>query len=33
MGAVGAESQEAVVERIGTAVRGAGGRGGKERGK
>ena len=29
MGAVGAESQEAVVERIGTAVRGAG----KERGK
>ena len=33
MGAVGAESQEEVGERIGTAVRGAGGRGGKERGK
>ena len=31
MGTGGAESQEEVGERMGTAVRGAGGRGGKER--
>ena len=30
-GAMGAESQEEVGERIGTAVGGGGGRGGKER--